>query len=70
MPIKVFSQEIASSTNSSNRPPDSLQEVLGSPTTHNLNQQLLQCKRNILKVCMASLEIYRKENAVLKSCRR
>jgi len=70
MPTKTFSQEITSSTNSSNRPPKSLQEAHGSPTIQNLNGNLSKCDRNILKVCKALLEMDRKVNAVLKSCCR
>jgi hypothetical protein len=70
MPTKASSQDIASSINSSNCPPNNLQEVLGSSTIHKLNQKLFKCERNILKVCTALLEMDRKVNAVLKSCRR
>jgi hypothetical protein len=44
--------------------------VLGSSTIHNLNQKLSKCERNILKVYKALLEMDRKVNVVLKSCRR
>jgi hypothetical protein len=70
MPTKAFchtdfpssiSQDIASLTNSSSRPPDS---PPGLPSI------LLRCERDILKVCKALLEVDRKVNALSKACRR
>lgn len=56
-----ISQDIASLTNSSGRPPDSL------PGSQSI---LLRCERDILKVCKALLEIDRKVNALSKACCR